>query len=56
MSRINKYGDFMSEEFFNNLFNNKRKKKIQMKNTRIESCVQNILNFLKDTEGILEYF
>jgi len=49
MGRIIKYRDFISEELFNNLFGGK-KKRIPAKNTRIESCVENILKFLKENQ------
>lgn len=50
MSKIRKYGDFISEELFGNLFGGGKKKKVTAKKTRIESCVENILNFLKENQ------
>lgn len=48
MSRIRKYKDFVSEELFG-LFKKEDPKK-KSKKDRIESCVNNILNFLKENQ------
>jgi hypothetical protein len=48
MSKIRKYKDFVSEELFG-LFKKEETKKTAKKD-RIESCVNNILNFLKDNQ------
>jgi len=48
VSRIRKYKDFVSEELFG-LFKKEDPKK-KSKKDRIESCVNNILNFLKENQ------
>ena len=48
MSRIRKYKDFVSEELFG-LFKKEDPMK-SAKKDRIESCVNNILSFLKDNQ------
>lgn len=51
MKRVNNYKDFINEEFFKRIFNRKKKITSESK-SRIDSCVDHILIFLKDNEII----
>jgi len=46
--KINDYGDFINEEFFKKIFG-QSKKKTTSKNP-VDSCVENILNFLSEND------
>jgi len=46
--KVNKYGQFINEEFFRKIFN-KSKKKSKVTD-RVQSCVDNILNFLAEND------
>jgi hypothetical protein len=47
--KINNFDEFINEEFFKRIFNNS-KRKTNTKLSRIESCVENILNFLAEND------
>ena len=49
MRKVNTYMEFINEEFFKKIFNKKNKNK-STKDSRINSCVSNILSFLKENE------
>ena len=44
MSKIHNYDNFLNEEFFRKIF---KKDKKPQQNSKIDSCVEEILNFLK---------
>ena len=46
MTRINSYMEFINEEFFKKMFNKKKSK--TSKKSRLDSCLFNILEFLKE--------
>ena len=46
--KINRYSQFINEEFFKKLFNNSKKKNKTTKLSRVDSCVVNILDFLSE--------
>jgi hypothetical protein len=46
--KINRYSQFINEEFFKKLFNNSKKKNKTTKLSRIDSCIVNILDFLSE--------
>jgi hypothetical protein len=48
--KINRYNQFINEEFFKKIFNNSKKKNKTTKLTRIDSCVVNILDFLSEND------
>lgn len=47
MRRIDSYMGFINEEFFKRIFNKKKSSKISKK-SRLDSCLFNILEFLKE--------
>ena len=47
MTRIDSYMEFINEEFFKRIFNKKKAKKTSKK-SRVDSCLFNILDFLKE--------
>ena len=47
--KINNFDEFINEEFFRRIFSNS-KKKSNVKLNRVESCFQNILNFLAEND------
>jgi len=47
MKKVNNYIEFINEEFFKKMFNKKTKSSPR---SRIESCVDNILSFLKEND------
>jgi len=47
--KINDYSEFINEEFFKRIFNNSKKKTTKVLN-RVDSCVENILNFLAEND------
>ena len=49
MRKVNTYMEFINEEFFKKIFNKKNSNK-SSSNSRINSCVSNILSFLKENE------
>lgn len=49
MRKVNTYMEFINEEFFKKIFNKKSTNK-SSSNSRINSCVSNILSFLKENE------
>lgn len=49
MRKVNTYMEFVNEEFFKKIFNKKNSNK-SSKDSRINSCVSNILSFLKENE------
>ena len=49
MRKVNTYTKFINEEFFKKVFNKKKPKK-DSSESRITSCVNNILSFLKENE------
>ena len=49
MRKVNTYMEFINEEFFKKIFNKKNSNK-SSKDSRINSCVSNILSFLKENE------
>lgn len=49
MRKVNTYTEFINEEFFKKVFNKKRPK-TGSSSSRINSCVSNILSFLKENE------
>lgn len=44
------YGDFINEEFFKRIFHKNKKIKSHEERDRIESCVDNIIKFLKEND------
>jgi len=48
--KINRYNQFINEEFFKKIFNNSKKKNKTTKLSRIDSCVVNILDFLSEND------
>ena len=48
--KINRYSQFINEEFFNKIFNNSTKKNKTTKLSRVDSCVVNILDFLSEND------
>ena len=48
--KINRYHQFINEEFFKKLFNNSKKKNKTTKLSRVDSCVVNILDFLSEND------
>ena len=46
--KVNKYDQFINEEFFKKIF--KKSKKSNKTVDRVQSCVDNILNFLADND------
>jgi hypothetical protein len=48
--KINRYKQFINEEFFNKIFNNSMKKNKTTKLSRVDSCVVNILDFLSEND------
>lgn len=49
MRKVNTYMEFINEEFFKKIFNKKKTDKTSP-NSRINSCVSNILSFLAENE------
>jgi len=49
MRKVNTYMEFINEEFFKKIFNKNSKNK-SSKESRVNSCVSNILSFLKENE------
>lgn len=48
--KINRYSQFINEEFFKKIFNNSMKKNKTTKLSRVDSCVVNILDFLSEND------
>jgi hypothetical protein len=48
--KINRYNQFINEEFFKKIFNNSKKKNKTTKLSRVDSCVVNILDFLSEND------
>ena len=48
--KINRYNQFINEEFFKKLFNNSKKRNKTTKLSRVDSCVVNILDFLSEND------
>ena len=48
--KINRYSQFINEEFFKKIFNNSKKKNKTTKLSRVDSCVVNILDFLSEND------
>jgi len=48
--KINRYSQFINEEFFKRIFNNSKKKNKTTKLSRVDSCVVNILDFLSEND------
>ena len=48
--KINRYSQFINEEFFKKIFNNSVKKNKTTKLSRVDSCVVNILDFLSEND------
>ncbi len=48
--KINKYDDFLNEEFFKKIFNSSKKNNKVKKDNRVDSCVDSILNFLAEND------
>jgi hypothetical protein len=48
--KINRYSQFINEEFFKKIFNNSKKKNKTTKLSRVDSCVANILDFLSEND------
>jgi len=49
MKRVNNYKDFVNEEFFKRLFNRKKTVTPESK-SRVDSCVNNVIKFLKEND------
>lgn len=49
MRKVNTYMEFLNEEFFKRIFNKKKPLEKSAK-SRVESCVDSILSFLKENE------
>lgn len=47
MTRIDSYMEFINEEFFKRIFNKKKTKKVSSK-SRLNTCLSDILSFLKE--------
>ena len=48
--KINRYSQFINEEFFKKIFNNSMTKNKTTKLSRVDSCVVNILDFLSEND------
>ena len=48
--KVNRYDQFINEEFFKSIFNSSKKKNKTNKFIRVDSCVVNILNFLSEND------
>jgi hypothetical protein len=48
--KINRYNQFINEEFFKKIFNNSKKNNKTTKLSRVDSCVVNILDFLSEND------
>jgi len=48
--KINRYDQFINEEFFKKIFNNSKKKNKTTKLSRVDSCFVNILDFLSEND------
>jgi hypothetical protein len=48
--KINKYGEFINEEFFRKLYNSSKKNSKVKKTNKVDSCVEGILNFLAEND------
>ncbi len=48
--KINKYDEFINEEFFKKLYNSSKKNSKSKKLNRVDSCVNGILNFLAEND------
>ncbi len=48
--KVNRYDQFINEEFFKSIFNSSKKKNKTAKFSRVDSCVVNILNFLSEND------
>jgi hypothetical protein len=48
--KINRYSQFINEEFFKKIFNNSKKKTKSSKLGRVDSCVNSILDFLSEND------
>lgn len=48
--KINRYSQFINEEFFKKIFNNSITKNKTTKLSRVDSCVVNILDFLSEND------
>jgi hypothetical protein len=48
--KINRYDEFINEEFFKKLYNSSKKNSKNKKLNRVDSCVNGILNFLAEND------
>ncbi len=48
--KINNFDEFINEEFFRRIFNSSKKNSKVTKKNRVDSCVENILNFLAEND------
>ena len=48
--KINNFDEFINEEFFRRIFNSSKKNSKVTKKNRVDSCVDNILNFLAEND------
>lgn len=48
--KINRYDEFINEEFFKKLYNSSKKNSKSKKLNRVDSCVNGILNFLAEND------
>lgn len=48
--KVDNYGDFINEKFFRKIFNSSKKNKSSKKTDRVQSCVDDILNFLAEND------
>ena len=48
--KINRYSQFINEEFFKKIFNNSKKKTKSSKLGRVDTCVNSILDFLAEND------
>ena len=48
--KINRYSQFINEEFFKKIFNNSKKKTKYSKLGRVDTCVNSILDFLAEND------
>lgn len=48
--KVDNYGDFINEKFFRKIFNSSKKNKSSKKTDRVQTCVDDILNFLAEND------
>ncbi len=48
--KVDNYGDFINEKFFRKIFNSSKKKNSSKNTDRVQSCVDDILNFLAEND------